>query len=120
MRALTLKALSWRFQALGGLVKALITLETYETIQARRYSKGIAPNRSTAYRWIKRLMADANIRGVQACPKSLRHGFGIHALNASIPLNLLQKWMGHADLSTTAIYANASGAEERGIAERMW
>jgi integrase len=77
-------------------------------------------NRSTAYRWIKRLMAEAEITGVQACPKGLRHGFGIHALNASIPLNLLQKWMGHAEMSTTAIYADASGMEERGIAERMW
>jgi hypothetical protein len=28
--------------------------------------------------------------------------------------------MGHASLEVTAIYANALGAEERPIAERMW
>lgn len=29
-------------------------------------------------------------------------------------------WMGHASLEVTAIYANALGAEEQGIAARMW
>jgi len=32
----------------------------------------------------------------------------------------LQKWLGHAQLSTTAIYANAIGKEEQDIAARMW
>lgn len=77
-------------------------------------------NRSTAYRWVKDVMHRANISGAQACPKGLRHGFGIHAVLSSVPLNLLQKWMGHASMSTTAIYANAIGAEELAIAERMW
>ncbi len=77
-------------------------------------------NRSTGYRWIKALMAKACIHGVNASPKGLRHGFGIHALRCQVPLNMLQKWMGHADMATTAIYANACGTEEREIAERMW
>jgi integrase/recombinase XerD len=41
-------------------------------------------------------------------------------MQASIPLNLVQRWMGHAQLSTTAIYAEAMGKEERDIAARMW
>ena len=36
------------------------------------------------------------------------------------PLNLVQKWLGHAQLTTTAIYANAVGEEEQSIATRMW
>ena len=48
------------------------------------------------------------------------HGFGVAAVQASIPLNLVQRWMGHAQLSTTAIYAEAVGKEERDIAARMW
>jgi integrase/recombinase XerD len=33
----------------------------------------------------------------------------------------VQKWLGrHAQLSTTAVYANAVGAEEKDIARRMW
>ena len=77
-------------------------------------------NRSTAYRWIKFLMEKAAIHGGQASPKGLRHGYGIHALQCGVPLNMLQKWMGHADMATTAIYADACGVEEREIARRMW
>ncbi|MGH7120234.1 MAG: hypothetical protein ACREFP_14810 [Acetobacteraceae bacterium] len=32
----------------------------------------------------------------------------------------VQKWLGHAQLTTTAIYADAVGAEEQDIARRMW
>jgi integrase/recombinase XerD len=32
---------------------------------------------------------------------------------------MLQKWMGHAQLSTTQIYANAMGKQEQDIAARM-
>lgn len=77
-------------------------------------------NRTTAYRWVKAAMARAGITGAQASPKGLRHGFGIHAIRCGVQLNMLQKWMGHAAMSTTAIYANAIGAEERAIAARMW
>ena len=44
----------------------------------------------------------------------------IAAVSAGIPLNLVQKWLGHAQLTTTAIYADATGAEEKDIARRMW
>ena len=37
-----------------------------------------------------------------------------------IPLNLVLRWLGHAPLSTTAIYAYAVGEEERHIAARLW
>jgi integrase/recombinase XerD len=37
-----------------------------------------------------------------------------------IPLNLVQRWLGHAQLSTTAIYADAVGPEEHAIAAKMW
>jgi site-specific recombinase XerD len=48
------------------------------------------------------------------------HGFGVAAVQAGIPLNLVQRWLGHAQLSTTAIYAEAIGPEEQEIAARMW
>ena len=50
----------------------------------------------------------------------IRHGFGVSAVSNGIPLNLLQQWLGHAQLTTTAIYADAVGAEEKNIASRMW
>lgn len=82
--------------------------------------KGVRVCRSTAYRWIKAVMTQAGIEGAQASPKGLRHGYGIHAIRSGVQLNMLQKWMGHSSMDTTAIYANAIGAEELAIADRMW
>lgn len=77
-------------------------------------------SRMTAWRRVTEVMHEAQVRGPHATPKGLRHGFGIAAVGAGIPLNLVQKWLGHAQLSTTAIYADAMGAEEHDIAKRMW
>ena len=81
---------------------------------------GKSLTRGQAYRWVKRIMREAGIVGVHACPKGLRHGYGVHATRAGVQLHMLQKWMGHASMKTTAIYATAVGREEREIAERMW
>jgi site-specific recombinase XerD len=58
--------------------------------------------------------------GPHRSPKGLRHGFGVHAVLNDVPLHMLQKWLGHAHLSTTAIYANATGPEELALVARMW
>jgi integrase len=77
-------------------------------------------SRATGWRHVRNVMRTAHIEGTHASPKGLRHGFGIKAVVSGVPLNLLQKWLGHARLSTTAIYADAIGPEEKQIAERMW
>ena len=71
----------------------------------------------TANRWIMKAMDDCNL---EHTPRSLRHSFAVSAVTKGIPLNIVQKWLGHADIKTTAIYTNAIGEEERGLAERMW
>jgi integrase/recombinase XerD len=63
--------------------------------------------RMTGWRAVHTVMEKAGLSGPQACPKGLRHGFGVQAVSAGIPLNLVQRWLGHAQLSTTSIYANA-------------
>lgn len=77
-------------------------------------------HRATAWRLIKRVMNYAEVRGRQACPRGLRHAFGLAALQADIPLNLLQRWLGHARISTTAIYASVCGPEELMFAKKFW
>lgn len=70
---------------------------------------------------VKRVMIEAGIPDApHRSPKGLRHGFGINATVNAVPLQMVQKWMGHAQLSTTAIYADAVGREEQDIAARMW
>jgi len=77
-------------------------------------------SRMTGWRTVHAVMADAGLDGPHASPKGLRHGFGVAAVSAGIPLNLVQKWLGHAQLTTTAIYADAVGTEEHDIGRRMW
>jgi integrase/recombinase XerD len=66
------------------------------------------------------LVATGIPAGPHRTSKGLRHGFGVHAIASGVPLNMLSKWMGHASLEVTAIYVNALGSEEQGIAARMW
>lgn len=77
-------------------------------------------SRTTAWRKIKALMIAADVHGAQATAKGLRHGYGVHGTCMGVQLQMLQKWMGHAKIETTAIYANAAGPEEQQIAGRMW
>jgi site-specific recombinase XerD len=85
-----------------------------------RSEPGAFLSRMTGYRKVRKVMDDAVIRGGHASPKGLRHGFGVHAIQSGVPLTLVQRWLGHADIKTTAIYTNVMGPEERSIAARMW
>jgi integrase len=107
-----------------GLLDALDLVHGIRERQAKR-GKGRGDrlwpwSRMTGWRAVHAVMAAADLDGPHASPKGLRHGFGVAAVSAGIPLNLVQKWLGHAQLTTTAIYANAVGAEEQDIARRMW
>jgi len=76
--------------------------------------------RQTANRQVRELMRAAGITGPQACPRGLRHSFGVAAVTAGVPLPTVAAVLGHADLSTTAIYTTAIGAEERELVARVW
>ena len=110
--------------ALTGLGRALLGSYCYRNVYGyySRYdsssygSSGIGRNH-----WVQEVIAAAGIpAGPHASPKGLRHGFGVQAVSKGIALNMVQKWLGHAQLTTTAIYADAVGEEEQSIAARMW
>jgi site-specific recombinase XerD len=65
-------------------------------------------------------MEAASIQASLATPKACRHAFGVNAIQAGVALNVLQRWMGHARIETTAIYADVMGEEERALARRTW
>jgi len=105
----------------------LDTLNTAHGIREAQRSRKLAAapiwplSRVRVWQIVKRIMIEAGIPDApHRSPKGLRHGFGINAAVNGIPLHMLQKWMGHAQLSTTAIYADAVGKEEQDIAARMW
>lgn len=76
--------------------------------------------RITAYRWIKEIMQSAQVHGAQACPKGLRHGYGVNATLNGVQIHMLQRWMGHTSIKTTAIYATVLGPDQLKLADRMW
>lgn len=76
--------------------------------------------RTCAWNGVKGIMRAAGISEAQCKPKALRHGFAVDAVLNGVPLNILQRWMGHARLETTAIYASVIGEEERIMARRTW
>jgi len=115
------------FRAVPVPAEFLDTLNTAHGIREAQKSrrKAAAPiwdlSRVRVWQIVTRVMAEAGIpEGPHRSPKGLRHGFGINATVNGVPLHMVQKWMGHAQLSTTAIYADAVGKEEQHIAARMW
>ena len=105
----------------------LDTLDTAHGIRQTQKSRkrGQAPiwplSRVRVWQIVKGVMIEAGIAdAAHRSPKGLRHGFGVNAVVKGIPLHMLQKWMGHAQLSTTTIYADAIGKEEQDIASKMW
>jgi len=77
-------------------------------------------SRTTAWRRVKAVMAEADISPTAAMPKGLRHGFGVNATSSLVPQHLIQRWLGHASPKTTAIYCDVCGPDERSFAARMW
>ena len=66
---------------------------------------------------MRELIHRARIEGTQACPRGLRHSFGAAA---GVPLPTIAAVLGYADLSTTAIYTTAIGAEAREFIAWVW
>ena len=76
--------------------------------------------RTHGWKIIKSVMREAGIAESLCMPKALRHAFAVEAGQKGIPLNIVQRWLGHARIETTAIYASAIGDEERNLARRAW
>ena len=76
--------------------------------------------RQTANRQVAAIMRIAGIEGPQACPRGLRHSYGVAAVTAGVPLPTVAAALGHASLTTTAIYTTAIGAEARELVSRVW
>lgn len=48
-----------------------------------------------------------------------RHTFGVRAILSNVPLNVLQKWLGHSSIFTTSIYTEITGMDTRDFMKNM-
>jgi integrase/recombinase XerD len=76
--------------------------------------------RTTAWKIVKYAMRESGIPEHLCKPKALRHAFAVDAGQNGVPLNIVQRWLGHSRIETTSIYLNVLGKEERGLARRTW
>jgi integrase len=105
------------FRAVPVPPKLIILLNAYSiNSNARIFPWG----RTTAWKFAKAVMRNAGIAEGLCAPKALRHAFAVEAGQKGVPLNIVQRWLGHARIETTAIYASALGDEERNLARRVW
>lgn len=77
-------------------------------------------HRSTAWEKVSAVFTHAGVSGPQATPRGVRHGFGVAAVSAGVPITLVQRWLGHSRLETTSIYLAITGPEERDYAKKLW
>lgn len=68
---------------------------------------------------VKKICAKAGIKPLAATVHALRHSFGAHLRMAGTPLATIADLMGHADLSTTQIYAKVHVDHLRDAASRL-
>jgi site-specific recombinase XerD len=64
--------------------------------------------------YFKRMQSSLNFR---IYAHKFRHTFVVKAIMSGVPLNVLQKWLGHASVFTTSIYAEITGIVTRGFME---
>lgn len=76
--------------------------------------------RTTAWKIITKVMTTAEIEGVQATPKGLRHSFAIKHQLLKTPETMTAQWLGHADTSMMGVYGRAVGLESRELASKLW
>ncbi|HEV3322722.1 MAG TPA: tyrosine-type recombinase/integrase [Solirubrobacteraceae bacterium] len=70
------------------------------------------PWSSTAVRSeLRRLAADAGVRR-RFAPHQLRHAHAVERAREGVPLNIIQRQLGHVNLGTTSIYLQGIDTEE--------
>lgn len=78
-------------------------------------------SRSRGFELVRDVLVSAGVDRPRAHPHALRQGHGVHAVLSGVPLNVIQRAMGHALISTTSIYLTVTGEDvRRAYAEVEW
>jgi len=72
-------------------------------------------HRSTVFRYFKARAQEAGLPTHLSHPHVLRHTRAVELLRAGVPVSIVQELLGHASLTTTALYLRFSGQEIKEI-----
>jgi integrase/recombinase XerD len=103
-------ALDWARKYAGDARTALLGERLSDALFVT--SRGAAMTRQAFWHLIKRYALRAGI-SKPISPHTLRHAFATHLLNHGADLRVVQMLLGHADISTTQIYAHVSKRRAR-------
>jgi integrase/recombinase XerD len=67
-------------------------------------------------KYFKKMQSPLNFR-IHA--HKFRHTFAVKAIMSGVPLNVLQKWLGHASVFITNVYTEITGIDTRGFMEQV-
>jgi hypothetical protein len=76
-------------------------------------------SRTTAWQWVRRVMQTAQITGPHTTPKGLRHGFGIAAVEAQVPLHLIMRAGRPQTLARSLRCADGGSPSSRASRQRL-
>lgn len=76
--------------------------------------------RTTGYEKVKDCMEAANIEGVKATPRGLRHGYGIGCVSIKQYPSKIQQLLGHKRPETTSIYTTYTNDDVRNQFRNIW
>ncbi|MFH1485657.1 MAG: site-specific integrase [Chloroflexota bacterium] len=98
-------------------------LRTTMDFGGKKRGRLVECHRSTAWTWVKKAVASAIERGYLApdrlvTPHTFRHSAARHWLANGIPINVVQRWLGHKRLQTTLIYLEIL-PDQLGLMERV-
>ena len=83
-------------------------------IDPRSDDKVFRMTRQGVDKYFKKMQSSLNFR-VHA--HKFRHTFAVKAIMSGVPLNVLQKWLGHASVFTTSVYTEITGLDTRSFME---
>ena len=85
-------------------------------IDPRSDEKLFKMTRQGVDKYFKKMQSSLNFR-IHA--HKFRHTFAVKAIMSGVPLNVLQKWLGHASVFTTNVYTEITGIDTRGFMEQV-
>lgn len=74
----------------------------------------------TAQKYVKQIMTAAEIEGVKATARGLRHSVGVSMAMNKTPMNVISGVLGHEYPKNTLIYMDIIGQERRELVAAIW